>query len=262
MTTDTFAPIEGGRLFYRLEGNPDLPVLLFSNSLGTDHSMWQPQVAALSGKFRLLRYDSRGHGASTATEGYYTIEMLGIDVLELLDHLKLAKVCYCGLSVGGVVGQWLALHAPERFFKVALCNTAAKIGTTEAWNTRIESVRKGGVASISQTILARWFTESFHRSHPETVERIRKTLEGTSAQAYAATCAAIRDIDYRNAVSGIDLRTLVISGTHDQASPAKDGRFLADQIPGAQYVELDAAHLSNLELSDQFSEALLSFLIS
>ena len=157
-------------------------------------------VARVSKQFRILRYDNRGHGASTATDGDYTIEMLGRDVLALLDHLKIDTASFCGISVGGIIGQWLALNAGSRFSRMVLCNTAAKIGTPEAWNARIESVRQGGVRSISEVIVARWFTEAFRRDHPDVVLRIRTALEATPAQGYAATCAAIREADFRAAL--------------------------------------------------------------
>jgi 3-oxoadipate enol-lactonase len=257
-----FAPVEDGQLHYRLDGIPNLPVLMLSNSLGTDHSMWDVQVPAFTQKFRLLRYDSRGHGASTVSPGDYTMERLGRDVLALLDHLGMATVSFCGLSVGGMVGQWLGLNAPERFNKFVLCSTAAKIGNEELWNSRIEAVRKNGVRSISDAILQRWFTPAFQQREPSTVARVRKMLEAAPDAGYVATCAAIRAADFRSDVSHIRSKTLVIAGTHDAATPPADGRRLAEQIPGSQYKELDAAHLSNIELPQPFSEAVLKFLFS
>ena len=255
-----YAPIEGGQLFYRTDGKPDLPVLVLSNSLGTDHSMWQAQLPAFSEQFRLVRYDSRGHGASTVTPGEYTIERLGRDVLSLLGHLKIETAFYCGLSLGGLVGQWLGLHAPERFHKVVLSSTAAKIGTPEVWDGRIESIRTGGVAAIIPPLLERWFTAGFRQREPGTVERIRKMVESTPLDGYLGACAAIRDVDFRGELSRIRMKTLVISGTHDTSTPPEGGRFLARQIPGAKYVEFDAAHLLNVELPRQFSEEVLRFL--
>jgi 3-oxoadipate enol-lactonase len=257
-----FAPVENGQLHYRLDGSPNLPVLVLSNSLGTDHSMWDAQAPAFTQKFHLLRYDSRGHGASTVSAGDYTIERLGKDVLALLDHLAIATVSFCGLSVGGMVGQWLGLNAPEHFNKLVLCSTAAKIGNEEIWNSRIEAVRKNGVRSISDAILQRWFTPAFQQREPGTVARVRKMLEAAPDAGYVATCAAIRDADFRPEVSRIRSKTLVTSGTYDAATPPTDGRWLAEQIPGSQYKEFDAAHLSNIELPKQFSEAVLKFLVS
>jgi 3-oxoadipate enol-lactonase len=257
-----FAPVENGQLHYRLDGSPNLPVLVLSNSLGTDHSMWDAQVPSFTQKFHLLRYDSRGHGASTVSAGDYTMERLGKDVLTLLDHLGIATVSFCGLSVGGMVGQWLGLNAPERLNQLVLCSTAAKIGNEEIWNSRIEAVRKSGVRSISDAILQRWFTPAFQQREPGTVARVRKMLEAASDEGYIATCAAIRDAYFRPEVTRIRSKTLVTSGTHDVATPPADGRWLAEQIPGSQYQELDAAHLSNIELPQPFSEAVLNFLVS
>jgi 3-oxoadipate enol-lactonase len=257
-----FAPVENGQLHYRLDGSPNLPALVLSSSLGTDHSMWDAQVSSFTQKFHLLRYDSRGHGASTVSAGDYTLEGLGKDVLGLLDHLGIATVSFCGLSVGGMVGQWLGLNAPERLNKLVLCSTAAKIGSEEIWNTRIEAVRKNGVRSISDAILQRWFTPAFLQREPGTVGRVRTMLEAASDQGYAATCAAIRAADFRPVASRVRSKTLVTSGTHDPATPPADGRWLAEQIPGSQYKEFDAAHLSNIELPQQFSEAVVKFLVS
>jgi 3-oxoadipate enol-lactonase len=257
-----FAPVENGQLHYRLDGSSNLPVLMLSNSLGTDHSMWDAQVPSFTQMFHLLRYDSRGHGASTVSAGDYTMERLGKDVLALLDHLELATFSFCGLSVGGMVGQWLGLNAPERFNKLVLCSTAAKIGNEETWNSRIEAVRKNGIRSMSDAILQRWFTPAFQQREPGTVARIRKMLEAAPAAGYVATCAALRAADFRPVVSRIRSKTLVTSGTHDAATPPADGRWLAQQIPGSQYEEFDAAHLSNIELPQPFSEAVLKFLIS
>jgi 3-oxoadipate enol-lactonase len=257
-----FAPVGDLQLHYRFDGKPDLPVLVLSNSLGTDLSMWDAQVPALSPHFRLLSYDSRGHGASTFSGGEFTIETLGKDVVGLLDHAGVATASFCGISVGGMVGQWLGLHAGERLTKLVLCNTAAQIGTAESWNARMEAVRQGGTPSVSEAILERWFTVPFHQRAPGTVDRFRKMLKTTPSESYLATCAAIRDADFREEVSRIRAKTLVIAGTLDKATPPEGGRFLAEQIPGARYVELDTAHLSNVESPERFSDEVLKFLTS
>lgn len=256
-----FAPVEGGQIHYQVDGKPDLPVLVLSNSLGTNISMWDDQIPAFTGHFQVLRYDSYGHGKSTFSGGEFKIDRLGQDVVTLMDHLGLARVDFCGLSVGGIVGQWLALNAAERLNKIVLCNTGAKAGTVEGWNARIEAVKSGGMSSISQTILARWFTPSFHKREPATVDRFRKMIEATSPDAYVATCAALRDADLRSDVSKIRTETLVITGTHDTSIPPESGRYLVEQIPGSKYVELDAAHLSNAEVPQRFSEEVLNFLV-
>jgi 3-oxoadipate enol-lactonase len=257
-----FAPVEGGQIHYRLEGKQDFPVLLLSNSLGTDLSMWDAQAPAFTPHFRVLRYDSRGHGASTSSAGEFKIARLGQDAVALLDHLEIGTISFCGLSVGGIVGQWLALNAAKRLAKVVLCNTSAHIGTAEGWNARIDAVKKGGIASISRDILDRWFTPPFHAREPGTVDRFRKILEATPPGSYTATCAAIRDTDLRGEVSRIRAPTLVLTGAQDKATPPEGGRFLAERIAGAKYVELDTAHISNVESPRRFSEEVLQFLVS
>jgi 3-oxoadipate enol-lactonase len=254
------APVEGGQIHYRLDGKQESPVLVLSNSLGMDLSMWDAQVPAFTERFRLLRYDSYGHGASTFSTGGIKIDRLGQDVVRLLDHLGIATASFCGLSVGGLVGQWLGLNAAKRMEKIVLCNTAAQIGTAESWNARIDAVNKGGIPSISKNILERWFTASFREREFSTVERLRKILEATPAEGYVATCAAIRDADLRGEVSKIRAKTLVIAGTQDKATPPEGGRYLSERIDGSKYVELDTAHLSNVELPGQFSEHVLKFL--
>jgi 3-oxoadipate enol-lactonase len=255
-----YASVDNAKLYYQIEGSADLPVLLLSNSLGADHTMWDLQVPEFTKRFRLLRYDSRGHGASTVTPGDYTIELLGKDVLALCDQLKISTFRFCGLSNGGVVGQWLGLHAPERIGKLVLCNTAAQIGTVEGWNARIADVRKGGTAAISEMIVGRWLTAGYRQAHPEMTARIRKMMEATTAAGYISTCVALRDMDFRPELPKIAKPTLVIAGKHDAATPPEGGRFLAGHIPGGQYLELDAAHFSNVELPESFSQSVLKFL--
>lgn len=255
-----FAPVEGGQIHYKVDGEAGLPVLVLSNSLGTDLTMWDGQIPAFTQHFQVLHYDSFGHGQSTFSSRVNSIEMLGEDVLKLMDHLEFEVAHFCGLSVGGMVGQWLALNAGKRFAKVVLCNTAARIGNQEGWNARIDAVRKGGVSAVSQGILERWFTASFHEREPATVDRFRKILEATNTDSYAATCAAIRDADFRNEVPKIHSKTLVVSGTQDKATPPGDGRYLAERILGSRYIELDTAHLSNVEAAQQFSDEVLKFL--
>lgn len=255
-----FAPVEGGQIHYEVDGEASLPALVLSNSLGIDLTMWDTQIPTFAPHFQVLRYDSFGHGQSTFSSRVNSIEMLGKDVLKLIDHLGFEDAYFCGLSVGGMVGQWLALNAGKRFAKIVLCNTAARIGTEESWNARIDSVRKGGVSAVSQGILERWFTGPFHEREPAKVDRFRKILEATNPDSYSATCAAIRDADFRNDVPGIRAKTLVVSGTQDKATPPGDGRYLAERIPASRYIELDTAHLSNVEAAQQFSDEVLKFL--
>jgi 3-oxoadipate enol-lactonase len=250
------------RIHYALEGQSGTPVLVFSNSLGANHSMWDPQAAAFRKRFRVLRYDTRGHGQSSSTSGPYSIEQLARDVIALLDALDLGRVRFCGLSMGGMIGMWLGVNAPERLSKLVLCNTAAKIGTSEFWNARIDAVQKNGMKSISSAVIERWFTPSFRRKAPEAISSTLKMIEEANPEGYAACCAAVRDFDFREQLRNIHIPALVIAGAHDPATPPADGRFLVDQIPGARYAELNSAHLSNIEDHDRFNREITAFLNS
>jgi 3-oxoadipate enol-lactonase len=253
--------VEVGELWvhYELSGEQD-PVLLFSNSLGTDFSMWDPQVADLQRHFRILRYDTRGHGQSSVTPGDYTLEQLGCDVLGLLDSLHLDRVHFCGLSMGGVIGIWLGIRAPSRLHRLVLSNTAARIGTNEMWNSRIATVQKDGMKLVAAAVVERWFTPGFRASSGDIVARAQRMLENSPPEGYAGCCAALRDMDQRDRVAEIKCPTLVIYGRSDPVTPASDAHFLTEQIRGAAEVELAAAHLSNLEQADGFTAAVSDFL--
>jgi 3-oxoadipate enol-lactonase len=257
-----FAQLKDVRIHYELAGPSSAPVVIFSNSLGATFSMWDAQASTLQKQFRILRYDTRGHGQSSVTPGPYSIEQLARDVLGLLDELRLERVHFCGLSMGGQTGMWLGLNAPVRLNKLILSNTAAKIGTPEIWNPRIEAVRKGGMKSISTAVMERWFSADYRAKSPDSVATAKHMLETATPEGYLANCAAVRDYDARAAVAAIQVPTLVISGTHDVATTPADGRYLASQIAGARYVELDAAHLSNIEKPERFLSETNSFLLS
>jgi 3-oxoadipate enol-lactonase len=255
-----FVELREAQIHYLLEGPAGAPVLVFSNSLGTNYSMWDLQAAAFRTKFRILRYDTRGHGQSSITPGIYSIAQLGKDAIGLLDALQLPRVHFCGLSMGGMIGMWLGANAPERLDKLVLCNTAAKIGTTESWNARIEMIRKDGMKKVAAAVIERWFTPAFRVKEPATVALAQRMLEETNPEGYSTCCAAVRDCDYREKLGGIRCATLVISGIHDAATTPADGRFLAEQISGGQYTEVNAAHLSNMEDRDNFSSKVSAFL--
>jgi len=256
----SFVELQAGRVHYRLDGSAGAPVLVFSNSLGATLSMWDRQVAALSRRFRLLRYDTRGHGLSAVPAGPYTIDALGGDVLELLDALRIDRPNFCGLSMGGLTGLWLGIHAAGRLDRLVVCNTAARVGTAEAWNSRMATVRSGGMKAIAPALLERWFTAAFRASAPQVVESTQKMVLQAPVEGYLACCEAIRDADLREEVAKVKPPTLIISGASDPVAPPAEGRFLAEKIPGARYVELEAGHLSNIEAAAQFSDALLQFL--
>jgi 3-oxoadipate enol-lactonase len=245
---------------YALSGSETAPVVVLAHSLGADHRMWDPQVAALDAGHRVLRYDLRGHGRSSATPGPYTIEQLARDVLALLDGLRVPRAHFCGLSIGGLIGMWLGANAPARISRLALCNTSARIGSSERWNARIESVAERGMAGISSEVLERWFTPAVRERAPDVIEKTRRTLEATPPAGYVACSIAIRAADLRGIVPGIRVPTLVISGRHDPATTPAEGRWLAEAIPGARFVELSASHLSNLEAAEAFNAELGRFL--
>lgn len=251
-----------GKLHYQLEGRDDAPVLVLSNSLGTTLDMWLPQLPALLDHFRVLRYDTRGHGQSEVTPGPYTIAQLGNDVVALLDNLQIARAHFCGLSMGGMTGIWLGIHAPERIDRLVLCNTSAAIGVPEVWNTRIAKVRQDGIESIVDNVMERWFTADFLAHAPAQVERVKAMLRNTATEGYVANCAAVRDMDQRSELAKISAPTLVIGGKHDLATPPEHGELIARAIAGARYVELNAAHLSNWEVAQGFTQQVMDFLTS
>src|SRR6266403_869300 len=254
------AKINGAQINYELQGQANAPALVLSNSLGSNFGMWDAQMPAFATTYRVLRYDTRGHGESEVTPGPYTFEQLARDVLALADSLNIDRFQFCGLSMGGVTGLWIALHEPTRLQKLVLCSTGAKIGTADAWNNRIEAVRRNGTRSIAAATMERWFTTSFRDREPQTVERIQKTLANTNNKGYIACCEALRDADLRDQVASISVPTLVVSATHDPAAPPTDGKFLAKEIKGARYVELDAAHLANIEQHKEFTQEVSDFL--
>ncbi len=249
-------------LHYEWSGPEHAPVLLFSNSLGTTLKMWDGQIAAFSKRFRVLRYDTRGHGQSAVTAGPYTIQQLSGDVLHLLDELHLQQVYFCGLSMGGTTGQFLGVHSPSRFHKLVLCSTAAKIGTLENWNARIATVQQNGMKAVAGAVIDRWFTAPFRSSHATEIATMQAMLESANPAGYAANCAAVRDADLTQSLSAIKVPTLIISGTHDSATTPADGHSLANQIAGARFLELPAAHICNIEAQDDFNREVLSFLLA
>jgi 3-oxoadipate enol-lactonase len=243
-----------------VDGPNDAPALLLLHSIGTGHFMWSAQIPEFSGRFRVVAPDTRGHGASAAPDGAYTIDMLGTDAIALLDHLGIASAHVCGLSMGGAIAQWLALHAEKRVEKLVLANTAARIGTVETWEARQRSVLTDGMSSIAEAALARFFGETFRAAHPETVTLFRERLTRMSAQGYAGCCAALRDADFRQAAARIAAHTLVIGGTEDVSTPPAEADYLAQAIPRAELMMLESAHLSNIERPADFNAAVSAFL--
>jgi 3-oxoadipate enol-lactonase len=251
---------DGCAIAYRLDGPDGAPLLLLSNSLGTRLEMWAPQMEAFTRSFRVLRYDSRGHGASASPPGAYSMDRLGRDVIELADALGVERFDVCGLSKGGMVGQWLGVRAPDRVRRLVLANTAACMGPPSAWQARIDAVGADGVAPLAEASLARWFTPGFLAEAPPAVAAIRAMLLANDPQGYAGCCAAIRDMDQRPTARLIAAPVLAIAGAADPSTSVADAAFLADSVHDGRLVVLDAAHLSNVERPDAFAEAALDFL--
>jgi 3-oxoadipate enol-lactonase / 4-carboxymuconolactone decarboxylase len=256
-----FVTVDKTRLFYRLEGADGKPVLILSHSIGTDHGMWEPQMPDLLSRFRVLRYDTRGHGASDAADGDYSIEMLAGEVLAIADALGIPQFAFCGLSLGGMTGQWLGAKAANRLSALILANTTPQHLPASNWDTRRKAVLEKGMAAIADMAMQRFFS-------PETLARgdvyaasVRSTLLATNPIGYAGCCVAIRDMDNLKLLRDIRVPTLIISGDRDQSTPwAGHGEVLAREIPGAQVVHLPAAHLSNIERPRSFTHAVLNFL--
>jgi 3-oxoadipate enol-lactonase len=243
-----------------LDGPVDAPGLVLSNSLGASLEMWSPQVAQFARHHRVLRYDTRGHGRSGVTPGPYTIAQLATDVLQLVDATGLRRASFCGLSMGGATGLWLAAHAAERFERFVICNAVPWLGPPEALQARAAVVRREGLAGMVEATLERWFTLDFRRREPQAVQAIRAAFLATPTEGYAACCEALAGFDERASLSTIRSPVLVVAGTDDPAPPLAAVRDYAARISGAKLVELPAAHLTNLGAAERFNAELLAFL--
>ncbi len=249
------------RIHYRTAGRAGGDLLVLSNSLGTDVSVWRDQMDVLVARHRVLRYDTRGHGDSAANDEPVSISDLGEDVLALADVMEGKRFTFCGLSMGGLIGLWLAVHHPGRLRAVVVCNTAAKIGTAELWDARIRAVRDGGMAAIRDPVVARFFTDRFPDERPEIFAEFAAMLEATRSAGYVRCCEAIRDTDLRAEVGRIAVPVLVVAGAEDAATPPGQARWLHDNIPGSELAVIDgAAHLSNVERPAEFNAAVTEFL--
>ncbi|MCK9540903.1 MAG: 3-oxoadipate enol-lactonase [Novosphingobium sp.] len=251
---------DGCRIAYRFDGPADAPVLLLSNSLGTDLTMWAQQIEAFSKTYRVLRYDSRGHGDSDAPAGAYSLDRLGRDVIELLGALGIETVDFCGLSLGGMIGQWLGIRAPERVRRLILANTSSYMGPPSGWDARITVVREQGMKPLADASVERWFTATFGETGREAIAPIVSTFLATNPVGYAGACAAIRDMDMRRTASLIERPTLVIGGSLDPSTPPPHSEALADAIGGSRLAMIEAAHLSNVETPEAFTRTVLGFL--
>jgi 3-oxoadipate enol-lactonase len=245
---------------YQTFGDHTKPALVFSNSLGTQYSMWQPQIDALKNEFYLVCYDTRGHGESSAPKGPYSLEQLGSDVINLLDHLFIDQAAFCGISMGGLTGQWLALHHPERFHHVIVCNTAAKIGQEQAWLERAALVREQGLEPIASTAAGRWFTEGFIQKNAPIVTKLSNELGLGSPEGYASCCEALAKADLCEQLKEIRVPVLVIAGQKDPVTTVSDGQYMVNHIKNSALFEINASHISNLECPNEFNQAVQQFI--
>jgi 3-oxoadipate enol-lactonase/4-carboxymuconolactone decarboxylase len=256
-----FITVDNVRLFYRLEGKAGRPVLTLSHSIGCDHGMWESQIADLLPHFQVLRYDVRGHGASDAPPGPYSVEQLGRDLLGLVDALNIPKFAFCGLSLGGAIGQWLGSNARDRLTGLVLASTSPQFGTAANWETRIKAVSSGGMESIMELVMQRFFSPETLARRDSYAESVRSVIRGTNPEGYIGCCAALRDMDNREKLREISTPTLILVGDRDVSTPwAGHGELLARGIANSQAVHLPAAHLSNIERPRSFNAALLNFL--
>lgn len=243
-----------------VEGDETKPALIISNPLGTNLHLWDRQMPAFLEHFRVVRYDSRGHGESVADAGPYSIEGLAGDALAILNALGIEKAHWLGLSKGGMVGLWVLAHAPERIARAVLANTAAQVPGPDLWNSRIQSARATGMDGVADVIADRWFTKSFRDSHADAVEPVLAMVRATPLQGYLAACAAIRDMDLREAIRTIETPVLVITGRHDPSTPTEMGAAIARSIKGAKLVTLEASHISSIEDPENFARTVIDFL--
>lgn len=249
------------RLHYRIDGDSaGKPWLMFCNSLGTDLSMWDRQASALSQTYRVLRYDRRGHGLSSVPPAPYALSDLGHDVLALLDALNIDRAHFCGLSIGGLTGQWLAVHAGDRLGKVVLCATAARIGTRESWDSRMEAVRKDGLGPLVAATAERWFSPAFIAGNPDTVGNVLDRFAATLPEGYAGCCAALADSDLRGKLHRVANPVLAISGEDDPVCPPSDLEAISAAVERGQHVSLAGRHIFNIESSTPFDAVLSDFL--
>jgi len=257
-----FVDCHGCRIYYRLEGLPGNPLLVLVHSLGTDHGLWNPQMEALLTRFQVLRLDVRGHGASDAPAGDYTMSWLADDVLAVVNATGRERFAYCGLSLGGMIGQWLGAYAGDRLTGLVLANTSPHVPDPNLFETRRRTALEQGMVAIEKTAIERSFTARTLSTPSPAVESIRALMLKTNSVGYAGCCAAIRDMDHRALLAKIAVPVLVIGGEHDISTPwSGHGDLLAAGIAGARAVTLDAAHLSNIERPSSFTAALFDFLL-
>lgn len=250
---------QGKTLSIQVEGSETGPVVILSNSLGTDKGMWAPQAAHLKQHFKVVRYDTRGHGKSDVIDDS-TLSHLGEDVLDIMDALNIQKAHFCGISMGGITALWLGIHAPERFASITVANSAAKIGQVDAWLTRADQVERDGLSDLVKTTHTRWFSEQFDYQNNALAQQTIQSLATTPAKGYANACRALAYADVRAELTQLNIPTLLICGTLDPITTIKDGEFMLDHLSHAELVTIQASHLSNIESPDEFSQTLEKFI--
>jgi 3-oxoadipate enol-lactonase len=251
---------DGCPLYVRVDGPEAAPALMLSNSLGTDLHLWDAQVESWARDFHVVRYDRRGHGRSGLGHAPPTMERFGRDALAIMDALELEKVHWCGLSMGGMVGQWLAAKAPERIDRLILSNTSAYFPDKTRWNDRIHAVREKGIGAVADAVMNIWFTADFRARAPETVARMKAMLSSTPVEGYLAACEAIRDTDVRELLTKITAPTLIIAGKHDLSTPMEGAEFIHARITGSTLTVLETAHIANIEQPEIYTDTVSEFL--
>ncbi len=251
---------DGCKINVEVEGPASAPALMLSNSLGTNLHMWDAQTPEFAKHFRVIRYDRRGHGGSDVPAGPYSMERFGRDVIAVLDALDIEKTNWCGLSMGGMVGQWLGANAPDRMEKLVLSNTHSHYPDKAPWNDRIKFVDEKGLGQLVDANMQRWFTEGFRKRAPETIAHMKKMFVATDPKGYIGCCQAIMAMDMRPSNPSISAPTMVIVGVQDAATPPAAGEAIQKQITGAQLFSIDAAHISNMEQPQAYTKAVLDFL--
>jgi 3-oxoadipate enol-lactonase len=253
---------DGTAIHVEVEGTEGAPVLMLSNSLGTNLHMWDDQIPTFARHFRLVRFDRRGHGGSAVPKGPYSIERLGRDALAVIDGLGIAKVNWCGLSMGGMEGMWLGANAASRIDKLILSNTASYFPDRTMWDGRIKIARDKGLAALVDATIERWFTAEFRQRSPQAVARIREMFLSTDVEGYVGCGGAIRDMDNRSLLAKVSVPTLVIAGRHDMGTTLEAGQFVAEHIPGAELAVLETAHIANVEQPQAYEDTVLKFLLA
>ncbi|KAA8734461.1 alpha/beta fold hydrolase [Acinetobacter qingfengensis] len=252
---------QGKKLSVATYGQPSHPAIVFSNSLGTDKNMWAEQIAALKDQYFIISYDTRGHGESDVISAT-TLKNLGEDVLDILDTLQVEHAHFCGISMGGITGLWLGIYTPLRFYSITVANSAAKIGTTAAWNSRADSVEQNGLQDIAKSTHTRWFSEQFDYENSVLAQRTIQSLRDTSLQGYANACRALANADVSEQLSQMNLPVLIIAGAMDPVTTITDATFMQQRIVDSQLVLINASHLSNIEQSEKFTQVLKGFIES